>query len=68
MPYSAPTPKADDGLMPTKNGYGFYTGLEMSKALRYDGEIVFFEQTDVMIIAHIVRPIQVVTPENPSFM
>lgn len=42
MPYSAPTPKADDGLMPTENGFGFYTGLEMSKALRNDGEIVFF--------------------------
>lgn len=54
MPYSAPTPKVYDGLMPTENGFSFYTGLEMSKALVCDGEIVFTEQTDVTIIAHIV--------------
>lgn len=54
MPYSAPTPKVYDGLMPTENGFSFYTGLEMSKALVCDGEIVFSEQTDVTIIAHIV--------------
>lgn len=46
--------KVDDGLMLIENGFGFYIGLEMLKVLRNDGEIVFFEKIDVMIIVYIV--------------
>lgn len=67
MPYSAPTPKAYDGLMPTENSFSFYTGLKMSKVLVCDGEIVFSEQTDVTIITYIVTAHSSSNPRKPLF-